>query len=207
MQTIGGHLITNATLIDHPTQPAPLLPFQDKILSAIIPLLMSQQVGIEENASACMGRMCMVDGRGFGLENVMVGKMDTWFNGIGCIYDRSEKTDALKGCLACIRAHPALVMDEGSRRSAVSGFLMMIASFHVRVEEGGDFRQVEFDDLHNACYSFQSWPGDLGDELRAEVGGVIQEIGRGLGAEAGIIIKALPKNVKILLKDEWSISV
>jgi len=186
--------------------PAPLVPFKEKVLEALVPLLLSQQVGIVENAAACIGRLAMVDGKGFGLETVMGGKMDIWFDGIGKIYDRVEKADALRGSLALVRAHPGLVMDESSRRSSVSAFMMMVASFHVRVyEEGGEFRELEHDDLHHATYMFEPWPQDLGEELRMALGGIIGNISAGLGAEGKEIFRVLPSNVKKLMVQQWGV--
>ena len=72
-------------------KPQGLLPYQDKLWMSIIPLVLSQEVGIVENAATTMGRLSRVDGKGFGIEGAVQGNVEVWMSGIGQIADRTEK--------------------------------------------------------------------------------------------------------------------
>ena len=186
-------------------KPQGLLPYQDKLWTSLLPLVLSQQVGIVENAAAAMGRLCRVDGKGFGAEQAVQGNVEVWLGGIGQIVDRAEKSDAMEGLILAVMNCPALLLNEATRRSSVTAFLMCVASFHVRLEEGCDFRPLEHEDCHHATYTFLPWPADL-PKLGAMVKNCMNAVMANMpgGAEeANKCIAAVPLNVRKLLQSSY----
>ena len=193
-------------------KPQGLLPFQEKLLSAIIPLVLSGQVGIVENASTALGRLARVDNAGFGMGRVLVGKIDVWLEGVGLIADRREKCQAMIGLLLAVRASPELLMSENTRISSVTAFMICVSSFHVRVMEGDDFRPLEHEDLHHATYTFLEFPRD--DEefvnLYNKIGQITSSVVQGMpgGAEeVGKCMRAVPMNVRKLFREVYGVSI
>ncbi|GMI07968.1 hypothetical protein TrLO_g83 [Triparma laevis f. longispina] len=192
-------------------KPQGLLPFQEKLLSAIIPLVLSGQVGIVENASTALGRLARVDNAGFGMGRVLLGKIDVWLQGVAMIADRTEKCQAMTGLLLTVRAFPDLLMSENTRISSVTAFMTCVSSFHVRVMEGDDFRPLEHEDLHHATYTFLDFPRD--DEefvnLFNMIGQITNSVVQGMSGgreEVAKCMRALPMNVRRLFREVYGVN-
>ena len=181
--------------------PSMLESVRPSLISTIVPYIVTGQAGFLENASATLGRLAMVDGRGFRVHEAVGPNVADWLGGVGKVGDRGEKKDGMMGLCLAVKGFPEMVMGEGWRRSSVSAFFMAVASFHIPLGDEDTFYPLESDLLFDNNYPLQDFPRDMND-LQGLVYNLAREIVAGLPGGQGewqVILGALPLNVRRLV--------
>jgi transportin-1 len=190
--------------------PAILEPFAPSILQNLIGILMGNGIdgnggrgsdipGLAENASACVGRLAIVNPNFVArdLSRFLLG----WCDGMAKIIDPVERRDAYQGFVKVVYANPQAIQEAAVNVSdAITSILFAIITWHLPADGSGQELTTA---LFVGDYNFQPFPATEA-ELGAALTKLVQDIKQSVGEETWLSVsKKLPVNVRRLLREAY----